>query len=174
MNTSGGKTALDGLPQQRADLITNDTVKNTSCLLGIDQIHINLTRLLDRGLDRGLGNLIEGDAHGLLHGNPQRSCQMPRNGFALAVRVSCEEYFFSGFGFLFDLLDQVTFAANIDIANSKIVVNINAECSFGQIANMSFGCDHFIIGAKVAFDGTCFGGRLHTDQICHVIILSSI
>ena len=46
--------------------------------------------MLDSVLDSGSGNLMEFNAAGRCRVNAQDKCQMPADGFTLAVRVSCQ------------------------------------------------------------------------------------
>ena len=44
--SSGAQPALYFCPQKRADLVTHNTIQNTSGLLCVDKIHIDIARLL--------------------------------------------------------------------------------------------------------------------------------
>ena len=46
------QTAFDGLPENGADLVTHNSVKDSSCLLRVYKIHIYITRVFDRRFDR--------------------------------------------------------------------------------------------------------------------------
>ena len=54
-------------PKQRTELVAYDTVEDTTGLLRIYQIHIDLTGCLDGGSNRLFGNLVKADALGLFH-----------------------------------------------------------------------------------------------------------
>ena len=172
--TSRGQAASHRLPQEGRELVAHDTVQNTAGLLGIDQIHIDGSGLLDGGLDHGLGDLVEGDALDLLHGDTQRVGQMPGNSLALAIRVGCEEDLACVLGLLLDLLDDVALAADVDVVSGEVILDVYAQRAFGQVADVTHRGDDLVVGAQIALDGACLGGRLHDDQIgfCHVILYS--
>ncbi len=77
-------------PQERRQLIANDSVENTACLLCIYQIDINIARVLDTRADRLLGDLVKRSRDGILVLELEQLLDVPRNRFSLAVRVSCE------------------------------------------------------------------------------------
>ena len=62
LHTAGGQTALDLSPQKRRQLIAHDAIQNAACLLGIDQIQVNIARVRNAVLHGVLGNFIECDA----------------------------------------------------------------------------------------------------------------
>ena len=172
LHTSRGQTAPHRLPQEGRELIAHDTVKDTAGLLSVDQVHIDGTGLLDGGLDHRLGDLVEGHALNLLHGNTESGCQVPGNGLSLAIRVGCEENFVRVLGFLLDFLDDVALAADVDIVGGEIVFDIHTQGALGQVADVTYRSDYLVVGSEVALDGARLGGRLHNDQIrfCHGIL----
>ena len=48
LHASRGKAALHFLPEQRADGIAHDSVQYPPRLLGIDEVHVDLARILHR------------------------------------------------------------------------------------------------------------------------------
>ena len=93
--------------------------------------------MLDRILDNVFGNGVESDAARLILGNTEFVRQMPGNGFAFAVRVCCEKDFIGILRFFFERADDIAFAADIDIMRRKVILDINAERAFGQVADMA-------------------------------------
>ena len=51
---------LNSLPKQRRKLVSYDTVEDTARLLRVNEIDVDRAGLLDRRLDRSLGDLVEG------------------------------------------------------------------------------------------------------------------
>ena len=152
LHTARTQATLYVFPEQRTDLITYDTVKNTARLLRVDLIHIQRTGRLDGSLDSGFGDLIEGDAHDLLRGDAEHGGQMPGNRLPLAVRVGCQINTAGSLCLLADVADQIASAADVDIMRFKIVFNIHSQGALGQVAHVPFGGNDAIIGAKVALD----------------------
>ena len=145
LNSSCAESALDVLPKQRRDLISYDSVKDSSCLLGVYKAHIDVAGLFDRRLDHALGDLVEGDSLRLFDRYSECCRKMPRDSLSLTVRVGCEIYFGCVLCFLLDLLDYIAFAADVDIMSLEIIVNINAEGGFGQVTDVSYRCDDLIV-----------------------------
>src|SRR5690349_17135076 len=56
---SSGKAAADFVPEQRRNLIADQSVEHTPCLLRIDQMLINIAWMFKRFLYRPLRNLVE-------------------------------------------------------------------------------------------------------------------
>ena len=163
LNASCAKTAFYIFPKEGAKLISKDTVKNTTCLLGVNEIFVDGARCLYRFLDRRFCNFIKGDAANLILRNIQNRREMPGDCFSFAVRVCCKEDLACLFCFLFQLADDVALAANVDIIRLEAVFDIDTETAFRQIADMTARCKNLIVCAKIAFDGSGFGGRLHNN-----------
>ncbi len=76
-------------PQYTRQTIPHQAIENTSCLLRIYQRHVNVTRLCDGLFDRIRGDFGKRDTmNRCFFGNVNSLHNMPRNGFALAIRVS--------------------------------------------------------------------------------------
>ena len=127
----------DFTPQQRAELIAYDAVENTACLLCVDHIHINGTRMLDSVLDSSAGNLMKFNTALVLRRNAQNMTKMPADCFALAVRVSCQINFIRFFSQGLELLNQLALAADVDILGFKVVLYVDTEGALRQVTQMS-------------------------------------
>ena len=170
LDTAGRQTAAHLLPQQGRKLIANDTVQNSSGLLGIHQIIVDLTGLTDGLGDRFLGDGIEGDPVGLFLGQLQKLGQMPCDGLALTVRVRCQIYRFGRTGSSTQFIDQFFFSGYGNIFRRKIMLQIHTHGAFGQVTQMTHtGLDHIVI-AQVFSNGFCLGGGFYNHKIgffCH-------
>ena len=62
LHASGGKPAADFVPKQRRDLVTHKAVEHAACLLRVDQVAIDVARMLEGFLHGLLGDFVEGDA----------------------------------------------------------------------------------------------------------------
>ena len=62
LHASGGKPAANFIPQQRRNLISDQTVEDAASLLRVDQILINRSRMLEGGLHGPLGDFVESNA----------------------------------------------------------------------------------------------------------------
>ena len=90
LHAAGGQAGLDLAPEQRAEFIAHDAVKNAARLLRVDQILIDLARVLDALGDDLFRDLVERHALGLVIRQIQQLLQVPRNSLSLAVRVGRE------------------------------------------------------------------------------------
>ena len=151
LNTSTRKTTLKILPKHLGKLEAYETVKNSSCLLGVNKIHVYLTGILDSLLNSTLCDLIEGNTAGSVLGNTELTCDVPGNSLSLTVRVGCEEYLVSALRFLLKFLNNVALTTDIYIVRLEVVFNVNSERTLGQITNVTLRCNNLIVRTKVAF-----------------------
>ena len=56
---SGGEAAADFVPEQRRNLVADDAVEHAARLLGIDQVAIDRSRVLEGVLHGALGDFVE-------------------------------------------------------------------------------------------------------------------
>ena len=137
LHAARGQAFLDLHPEQRADLVAHQPVEHAARLLGVDQLHIDRARLLNRALDRLFGNLVKFHAAGALRVDAQNRRQMPRNRFSLAVRVRRENDGLRALRFLADALKHFAAASDGDVLRLKIMLNVHAELGFGQIPHVA-------------------------------------
>ena len=78
-------------PEQWADFIANETIKDPARLLRIEQVFVDLTGLFDGVLDSALSNLVENGTTGILE--IQGMFKRPGDKFTLTIRVWSQEYF---------------------------------------------------------------------------------
>ena len=90
LHAAGRQTLADLPPQQRAELIADDAVEHAPRLLRVDEILVDGARGLNGLAHHVARNFIERHAVRLVVRDVQQIFQMPRDGLALAVRVSCE------------------------------------------------------------------------------------
>ena len=62
LNSSAGKTAFEIFPKHLAELEADESVKNSSRLLRINEVGIDFSRILYRFLYRTLGNFVKRNA----------------------------------------------------------------------------------------------------------------
>ena len=91
--------------------------------------------------------------------------QVPADCFTFAIRVSREEQGVSFLQCLLDGVDMLFIALDDLVLHGEIEVRIDRPFFGQQIAHMTIGGQHFVVLAKVLFDGLALGGRLDNDQI---------
>ena len=126
LHPPGGKAGHDLLPQDRRDLVAVKTVEDPTTFLGVDQVSVEITGLLDRTLDRRLRDLVK---HHSLHGyfRLQHLKEMPRDRLTFAVFVGCEVQLTSVFDERLQLRDVSLLLVGHDIKRCEPVVDIDAE-----------------------------------------------
>ena len=77
LHSSGRECRLHLAPQHGRELEAHDAVEHPACLLGIHEVHVEESRMLDGVEDGGLGNLVEHDAVGVLFVESEHLAQMP-------------------------------------------------------------------------------------------------
>ena len=87
LDAAGRQLRRDLLPQHGADLVAVQPVQDAPGLLGVDEVVVQVTRILSGGADRRLGDLVE---HHSLDRDARLQClqQVPGDRLALAVTVS--------------------------------------------------------------------------------------
>ena len=163
LDAAGRKASSDLLPQQRRQLVTDDAVQNTSCLLGIYQIVVNISGVCNGFPNHLLGNLVEGDTVCFGVREIQEFLQMPGNSFSLPVRVSCQVDRVYLFGGGLQFFDQIFLALDRDILGGEITLQVHAHGGFGKIPQMAHTCLDGIVRAQIFTNGFRLGGRLHND-----------
>ena len=83
----GRQTPADLLPEEGADLVADQAVEDAPRLLGVDPLLVDPPGLLERGLDRLLGDLVEEDAVDLVRRELELLGDVPADRLALPVGV---------------------------------------------------------------------------------------
>ena len=89
LHAAGREARADLAPQHGRDLVAVEPVEDAAGLLRVDEGGVEVAGVLLRALDRLLGDLVE--HHALdRHLGLQHLEQVPGDGLALAVLISCE------------------------------------------------------------------------------------
>ena len=157
LHPSGRQSLFHLCPQQGTDLVAHQPIQHTACLLGIHQLHVQRPRILNGVLDGLFGNFVKFNTARGRRIHVQNLPQMPGDGFAFAVRVSCEQNLRSRLGFFTDSAQNVAASADGNILQFKVVIHIHADLGFGQIPDMSLGCFYFVAFAEKFGDCASLG-----------------
>ena len=100
---------------------------------------------------------------------------MPRDGFALAVRVRCKIHGVAALGGLFELADELLFSADGLIDRLEVVLDIDAQLALGQVAQMAHAGLDLVVFAEIFSNGFRLCRRLDDHQMlfCHECYSSS-
>ena len=143
-----GKASLDLCPEERRNLITDHAVQNSSCLLRVNQIHVNAPRMPEGFGDSALCDLVEGHTADVLVRKVQRCHQMPGNRLSLAVRVRREINFICLFNPFPKVCEKFSLSADRYIFRLKIMFDVNAHLALGQISDMPLAGSHIVSGTE--------------------------
>ena len=148
------------LPQHGRELEAHQTVQNAARLLGVDQIHVDRARVLDGVENRPLGDFVEYDALGLVHGETQHFGQVPCDGLSFAVFIGCEP---DGLGLLRELpqlVDHLLLVARYFVDGLEPLRDVDAEVLLGQVADVSETRFDDVVLAEELLDGFGLGRGL--------------
>ena len=172
---AGGETPPDLFPQQRGELVAHDPVQDPSGLLGVHQVLVNVPVGGDGLIDHPLGNLVEGHPPGLVAGEAQQLPQVPADGLPLTVRVGGQIHIFTALGRFLQVVDDVFFALDGAVVGFKVVLEVHAESTLGQVPQVTHAGLHLVIRPQVLANGFGLGRGLHDHEICfcHGILLGT-
>ena len=119
----------DLLPQQRRDHVAHHAIEETTRLLGVDPVDIQLTRGGEGLLNGLLGNFVEHHALVAAVIATNGFAQVPGNGFPLAVQVGCEIDGVSIFGQAAQLFDHLLFAREDLVLGFPAMFGVNTHAS---------------------------------------------
>ena len=104
----------------------DEAVEDASALLCLDQLHVEVSPVLDRVGDRLVGDLVEDHA---LHGNLwlQHLQEVPRDRLALAVFVGREVELARVLERGLELRDHALLVFRHDVHGREVVIDVDAE-----------------------------------------------
>ncbi len=147
LHASGRERRLHLTPQHRRELEAHDAVEHAAGLLRVDEVHVEMARMLYGLKDGGLRNLVEDDARGLLLVQSQHLTQMPADGFSLAVFIGCEPDLLGGLRVLLQVGDDLLLLFGYLINGAEVLL-INAQFLFLQVADVPVRRHHLIVLAQ--------------------------
>ena len=145
---------MDRAAQHLAHRIADQTIQDSTCLLGVDQVHVDGTRLLDRLLDGASGDLLEGDAaHRPARLEAQRRHEMPGDGLALAIGVTRQQHRGGRASFGLERLDDASPGLRDDVFGGEVAIDVDPHTIGRQITNVAKAGAHHIAAAEIVLDG---------------------
>ena len=182
LDAAGGQALVDLAPQHGADLVAVEAVEDAAGLLRVDEVHVELARLLRGGLDGLLGDLVEDHPLdrdlGLEH-----LLQVPRDGLALAVTVRREVELVGLLEQGLQLGDGGALAGGGDVVGLELVVHVDAEAgpglalvglgqrvvAAGEVADVAHRRADRVVRAEEVADLLALGGGLHDHQTMQAV-----
>ena len=171
LHAACGKAPAHLAPEERAELVAHQTVQHTAGLLCVEQIFVDGAGMGHALLHALFGDLVKGHAVRLVGVQPQNVCQMPADGFALTVRVGCQQHAVCVFGLALQFLDELFLAFDADVLWGIAVLHIDAQLGSGQVTDMAHACGDLVIIAQILANGFRLSRRLHDNQFRHSSLL---
>ena len=159
LHAACGERRTHLLPEDGRELEADQTVEDAARLLGVDQIHVDRAGLLDGFEDGPLGDFVEDDTLGLVDGETQHFGQVPCDGFSFAVFIGRQPYGLA-LGQLGQFVHHFLLVARDFIDGPELVVDIDAQVFFRQVADVSETRLDDIVLAEELLDGFGLGGGL--------------
>ena len=158
LHASCRQCGLDFAPEHGRQLEAHDAVEHAACLLCIDEVDIDVARCLDGVQDGALCDFVEDDAARACRVEPEDLCQMPRDGFSLAVFIGCEPHGLGLGCFALELGDELALVGGHFIVGREAVCDVYAEVFLFQVSDVSIARHYFVILAEEFLDGLGLGG----------------
>ena len=167
LHASRRQAAVDPPPEHRRDLVPVQAVEDAPGLGGVDQAVVDLARVVDGVVDRGLGDLVED--HPLhRHLRVEVLEQVPRDRLALAVFVGREVQLGGVLERGTQVLDHLLAAIGQLVRRLEPVVDVDVEALARQVGDVPDRGAHVEGTAEELRDRLGLRGRLHDDQgLCH-------
>ena len=128
LHPPGGEAGHDLLPQHRADLVAVETVEDAARLLGLDEVHVELARVVGGVEDRLLGDLVEDHPLDRDAGlGLQLVEEVPGDRLALAVLIGGEVELVGVLEQALELGDVRLLVARHDVVGLEAVVDVDRE-----------------------------------------------
>ena len=162
--TAGTERGFHLAPQHGTQLETHDAIEHTACLLGIDQIQVDVAGMFDGVQDGLLRNLMEHDAACMGRLQMEHFRKVPADGLSLAVFIGCQPdggCLARGF---FQLSHHLHLVRRDFVLRGERVY-IYTEGMFLQVSNVSITGEHSVILAKKLLNRLRLSGTLHDNQI---------
>ena len=157
LHTPGGNAALHGLPEQGRDLVAHKAVEHAAGLLGVEEVGVDVVRILKGGLHGARRDFVELDALDILGLILDDLGNVPGNGLTFAVRVRGEENGVRLGGGILKILHDLFLALDDLILGGEVAGLIHADGARRQVADMADAGLHHILAAQKFLDGLHLG-----------------
>ena len=165
LDAAGRELRHDLLPENRADLVTVETVEDAAGFLSIDEVGVEFAGVFGGSTDCRLGDLVEDHSTNRNLGLESLE-EMPGDCLALAVGVSCEEELVGVLQQRLEFGDLALLFRAHDIERLEVVIDVDAEtgprlalvlgrnvrCAAREVANVTDRCLYDVVLTEVGSD----------------------
>src|SRR5262249_50104428 len=134
LDAAGAEVLLDLLPEERADLVADQAVKDAARLLGVDPVDVDLAGMLERVHHGVARDFVELDAPRIF--DAERLDQVPGNRLPLAVGVGGEVNVAAVLGGALQVVNDALPFGDERVRGPEAALDIDAELALGQVAHM--------------------------------------
>ena len=126
LNASGGQLRSNLAPQQRRDFVAVKAVYDSARFLSVNQVVVDLARVLQRGENGVFGNFME---YQTLYRNLrlENFAKMPADSFSLSIFISCQIELCRPVDKLLELLDLFRLVRRNNVNRVKVFVDVDAQ-----------------------------------------------
>ena len=172
LHAAGRSRAGQLAPQHRGERETDEVIQCAAGHVSIHQRAVDFSRMGHRLCDRLLGNGVEDHALDLLIFEGALFLHdfqdVPRDGFALAIGVGCQDQLVGTLERLGDLVETAG-GLGIDLPDHlEIRVRIDRSVLGREVADMTVRGQNLVAGAQIFVDRLGLGRRLDNDEV-HLI-----
>ena len=164
LHAAGAQPTPDLVPEQRADLVAHEAVEHAPRPLCGDHPHVDGPRMLQRILNRLLGDFVEREAVNLALLALQLLNEVPADRLALAIRVGGDVDVGRVLRRVLQLFNDLLARLDGFVRFGELVVDVDAQLALGQIADVSHRRDDRVVAPKVLADGFRLCRRLDHDE----------
>ena len=169
LDAAGGLGAGELAPEDGREPEADEVVERAAGEVGVDELHVDLARVLHRLVHRRPGDGVEGDAgdlgvllHRLAAGEGLE--EVPGDRLALAVGVGGEDELAVGLQRLGDGADVLLALRRHLPLHREVLVGVDRAVLGRQVAHVPVGGEDGVAGAEVLVDGFRLGGRFDDDD----------
>src|SRR5256712_635076 len=158
LDAAGAETAAHLVPEQRTELVADESIEHAACALRVDHLLVDDARLLDRGLNRLLRDLVERQAVNLALASAELLRQMPADRFAFAIGVGRHVDVRRVLRRILQLFDHLLARGDRFVLLGEVVLDVHTQFALRQVADVTHRRDDLVVASEVSVDGLRLGG----------------
>ena len=136
LDAARGEAVADLLPEERRHGVAHETVDDSPSLLRIDEVLVDVPRMLERFLNGGGGDLVEGDAAELGLGHLDDVREMPGDRLPLPVEVGRQPDVIGGLRFPAERPSVLLRVVGNDVLGHERL-EVHAHLRLGEISDVA-------------------------------------
>ncbi len=172
LHAAGGELRLHLSPEHRRQLEPDQPVEHAACLLRVNEIHVDVPRILHGVEYGGLGDFLKRDSPRVLLLQSERLVEVPRYGLPLSVGIGREPDCPRVGGELLQLRDQLALTRRNHIFGLEAVLYIHAKLIVVQIPDVPFArLDDIFFLSQIFLNLLRFRRRLDNYKIFRHIVI---